>query len=74
MKYDGTYLKPMNYKKEGEGGVLRNYFSEQVEYIYDCTIRERTKTVQDILKRDSIYVKGSKNIKKRSNTSILTRI
>ena len=48
------------------------YFSKQVEDIYDCTIRERSKVVHYRLKSDAIYVTRSINIKKSANTSILT--
>ena len=72
MEDDGTYLKHVNYDKEG--GALMNYFPEQVEDIYDCTIRERVKVFQYILKRDSICVMQSNNIKKRANNSILASI
>ena len=69
---DGTYIKRLNYQKNG--GALRKYFSEKVEDIYDFTIRERVKVVQDRLQRGAIYVTQSKNIKKINNTSILVHI
>ena len=69
---DGTYLKRVNYDKDG--GSLRMYFYGQVEDIYDCTIREREKVVQDRLKRDAIFATRSNNIKNITNTSILARI
>ena len=69
---DGTYLKRVNYDKDG--GSLRMYFYGQVEDIYDCTIRERANVVQDILNRDAIYATQSNNINKSTNTSILAPI
>ena len=72
VEYYSTYLKRVNYNKEG--GALRRYFSKQVEDIYDCTIRERANFFQDRLNRNAIYVTWSNNIKKSANNSILACI